>query len=137
MAGKKDNVSEAPESYLTPVHQEVDPIAPMMLRVVSYGAVADVNEALRCQPFMARIVKTEGERLYIEAKGTSGIRPGDKFKVYRTGIFYNLDLEPRTKLANMATEVVVTHVQPQFIIAELPFSGSSLAIQRDDMVVAW
>lgn len=107
------------------------------VRDVMSNAVADVNEALRCQPFMARIVKTEGERLYIEAKGTSGIRPGDKFKVYRTGTFYNLDLEPRTELANMATEVVVTHVQPQFIIAELPFSGSSLAIQRDDMVVAW
>lgn len=39
LAGKKDNVSEAPESYLTPVQQEVDPIAPMMLRVVGYGAV--------------------------------------------------------------------------------------------------
>lgn len=107
------------------------------VRDVMSNAVADVNEALRCQPFMARIVKAEGERLYIEAKGTSGIRPGDKFKVYRTGTFYNLDLEPRTELANMATEVVVTQVQPQFIIAELPFSGSSLAIQRDDMVVAW
>lgn len=39
MSSKKDNVSESPETYLTPVKQEVDPIAPMVLRVVGYGAV--------------------------------------------------------------------------------------------------
>lgn len=119
----------SPEFWQSPYGKNV--------RDVVGNAATDVNEALRCQPFMARIVKAEGERLYIEAKGTAGIRPGDKFKVYRTGTFYNLDLEPRTELANMATEVVVTQVQPQFIIAELPFSSSGLAIQRDDMVVAW
>lgn len=119
----------SPEFWQSPYGKNV--------RKLVTNAVTDVNEALRCQPFMARIVKAEGERLYIEAKGTAGIRPGDKFKVYRTGTFYNLDLEPRTELANMATEVVVTQVQPRFIIAELPFSSSNLAIQRDDMVVAW
>lgn len=39
MSGKKDNVSESPQNYLTPVQQEVDPVAPMVLRVVGYGAV--------------------------------------------------------------------------------------------------
>lgn len=119
----------SPEFWQSPYGHEV--------RRTMSDAIADVNEALRCQPFMARIVKADGERVYIEAKGTSGIRPGDKFKVYRTGTFYNTDLEPRTELSNMATEVVVTQVQPQFVIAELPFSGTSLAVQRDDMVVAW
>ena len=62
---------------------------------------------------------------------------GDKFQVYRTGTFYNLDLEPRTELSDMATEVVVKQVQPQFVVAEMQYTAEHLAIQRDDMVIAW
>lgn len=100
-------------------------------------AAGDVNEALRCQPFMARIVKARGNRLHIEASAGAGIRPGDTFKVYRTGTLYNLDLEPRTELTDMAAEAVVRQVQPQFIIADLKKPVEYLAIQRDDMVIAW
>ena len=97
----------------------------------------DVNEALRCQPFMARIVRARGNRLHIEATASAGIRPGDTFKVYRTGTLYNLDLEPRTELTDMAAEAVVRQVQPQFIIADLSYPAETLSIQRDDMVIAW
>ncbi|MFP6845703.1 MAG: flagellar assembly protein FlgT [Thalassolituus sp.] len=97
----------------------------------------DVGEVLRCQPFMARIVKARGNRLHIEASAGAGIRPGDKFQVYRTGTFYNLDLEPRTELTDMATVVTVKQVQPQFIIADMASSAEHMSIQRDDMVIAW
>lgn len=100
-------------------------------------AADDLNQTLRCQPFMARIVKARGNRLHIEASAGAGIRPGDTFKVYRTGTLYNLDLEPRTELTDMAAEAVVKHVQPQFIVADLKQSAEHLAIQRDDMVIAW
>lgn len=101
------------------------------------GVVDDVTEVLRCQPFMARIVATRGNRLHIEAGAVAGIHPGDRFQVYRTGTFYNLDLEPRTELTNMATEVVIKQVQPQFVVAELNASAEALSIQRDDLVIAW
>lgn len=99
--------------------------------------VDEVNETLRCQPFMARIVKAKGKRLHIEASAGAGIRPGDKFKVYRTSTFYNLDLEQRTELNDMATVAVVKQVQPQFIIAEMKLNAEHLAIQRNDMVISW
>lgn len=99
--------------------------------------VDDLQEVIRCQPFMARVVKARGTRLHIEASAGAGIRPGDKFKVYRTGTIYNRDLEPRTELSDMATEAVVRQVQPQFVIAEMENSAEYLAIQRDDMVIAW
>lgn len=86
---------------------------------------------------MARIVAARGKRIHIEASGGTGIRPGDKFQVYRTGTFYNLDLEPRTELTDMATEVVIKQVQPQFVVAEMTSDAASLAIQRDDLVIAW
>ncbi len=107
------------------------------VRELLQGAAHDVNEVLRCQPFMARIVQARGNRLHIEASAGAGIRPGDKFQVYRTGTFYNLDLEPRTELTDMATEIVVKQVQPQFVVAEMKLSAEHLAIQRDDMVIAW
>ena len=107
------------------------------VRTLVQTAVEEMDEALRCQPFMARIVKANGKDLHIEAGAGAGIRPGDKFQVYRTGTFYNLDLEPRTELTGTATEVVVKQVQPQFIIAEMKQGAERLAVQRDDMVVAW
>jgi hypothetical protein len=119
----------SPHFWQTPYGAEV--------RELLSGVVDDVDEVLRCQPFMARIVKAKGNRLHIEASAGAGIRPGDKFQVYRTGTFYNLDLEPRTELSDMATEVVIKQVQPQFVVAEMKLTAEHLAIQRDDMVIAW
>ena len=34
-----ESITEEPEAFFQPVEQEVDPIAPMVLRVVGYGAV--------------------------------------------------------------------------------------------------
>ncbi|GGY36398.1 hypothetical protein GCM10011297_06890 [Bacterioplanes sanyensis] len=119
----------SPKFWQTPYGGEV--------RNLLSGVIDDIDEVLRCQPFMARIVKARGHRLHIEASAGAGIRPGDTFKVYRTGTFYNLDLEPRTELTDMATEVVVKQVQPQFVVAEMQLTAEHLAIQRDDMVIAW
>jgi hypothetical protein len=101
------------------------------------GAIDDVAMSLRCQPFMAKIIKTEGKRLHIEALAGAGIRPGDKFSIYRSGTFYNLDLEPRIELTNTDMKATVMQVQPQFIVADLAMSAQQLSIQRDDIVIAW
>lgn len=119
----------SPVFWDTPYGKEVGHILEAM--------VDDIGEVIRCQPFMARIVAARGKRIHIEASGGTGIRPGDKFQVYRTGTFYNLDLEPRTELTDMATEVVIKQVQPQFVVAEMTSDAASLAIQRDDLVIAW
>ncbi len=119
----------SPKFWRTPYGQKV--------RTLMSQMADEVNETLRCQPFMARIVKAKGRRLHIEASAGAGIRPGDKFKVYRTSTFYNLDLEQRTELDDMATVAVVKQVQPQFIIAEMKSSAEHLAIQRNDMVISW
>ncbi len=101
------------------------------------GAIDDVAMSLRCQPFMAKIIKTEGKRLHIEALAGAGIRPGDKFSIYRSGTFYNLDLEPRIELTSTDMKATVKQVQPQFIVADLTMSAQQLSIQRDDIVIAW
>ena len=50
--------------------------------------------------------------LHIKALAGAGFRPGDKFKMYRMGTFYSLDLEPRTQLRDIEFEAVVEQVQP-------------------------
>jgi hypothetical protein len=101
------------------------------------SAIDDVSMSLRCQPFMAKIIKAEGKRLHIEALAGAGIRPGDKFSIYRSGTFYNLDLEPRIELTNTDIKATVKQIQPQFIVADLLMSAQQLSIQRDDIVIAW
>jgi hypothetical protein len=86
---------------------------------------------------MAKIIKTEGKRLHIEALAGAGIRLGDKFSIYRSGTFYNLDLEPRIELTNTDIKATVKQIQPQFIVADLTMSAQQLSIQRDDIVIAW
>jgi len=119
----------SPKFWRTPYGEQVSNTMTAM--------VEDIGEVIRCQPFMARIVASRGNRLHIEANAATGIRPGDKLQVYRTGTFYNLDLEPRTELTDVAAEVVVRQVQPQFVVAELASDAGGLAIQRDDLVIAW
>jgi len=107
------------------------------VRKLLLGAVDDVSMNLRCQPFMAKIIKSDGYRLHLETLAGAGVRPGDKFNVYRTSTFYNLDLEPRTELVPTKLTAIVKLVQPQFVVAELENPSQQLAIQRDDVVVAW
>jgi hypothetical protein len=101
------------------------------------GAIDDVSMSLRCQPFMAKIIKADGKRLHIEALAGAGIRPGDTFSIYRSGTFYNLDLEPRIELTNTDMNATVKQIQPQFIVADLLMTAQQLSIQRDDIVIAW
>lgn len=138
--------SYATQGRWTPARQETVAFASPQFWQTPYGeqvrgtlstVIDDIDEVLRCQPFMARIVKAQGRRLHIEASAGAGIRPGDTFKVYRTGTFYNLDFDPRTELTDMATEVTIRQVQPQFVIAEMDLPAEHLSIQRDDMVIAW
>lgn len=107
------------------------------VRTLLLGAVDDVSNNLRCQPFMAKIIKSTGYQIHLEALAGAGIRPGDKFSVYRTSTFYNLDLESRVELIPTKLTAVVKRVQPQFVVAELEKTSQQFAIQRDDVVVAW
>ena len=107
------------------------------VREMLVEVMEEVGELIRCQPFMTRIVKVQGNQLYLDAGSSAGLRPGDKLKVYRTGTFYHQDILPHVELTNMATEVIIKNVQPQFAIAEMNKSAGIYAIQRDDMLIAW
>lgn len=96
-----------------------------------------IEQEISCQPFMARISRTRGHRIHIDATASSNIRAGDELQVYRSGDRYDGYFSRQRQLTAMGQVATVKQVQPHFIIADLPLSGENLAIQQDDIVIIW
>ncbi|MFT2098187.1 flagellar assembly protein T N-terminal domain-containing protein [Marinomonas sp. 2405UD66-6] len=97
----------------------------------------DTSEQLRCQPFMANIFRTEGNRIHIAAGSLSGIKQGDTFNVYRRYEVFNQRQSTQTQLNNANISVTIKQVQPNFSIGELVVDAHILNVQQQDVVIAW
>ncbi|MEO9275674.1 flagellar assembly protein T N-terminal domain-containing protein [Marinomonas sp. 5E14-1] len=97
----------------------------------------DTSEQLRCQPFMANIFRTEGNKIHIAAGSLSGIKQGDTFNVYRRYEVFNQRQSTQTQLNNANISVTITQVQPNFSIGELVVDAHILNVQQQDVVIAW
>lgn len=97
----------------------------------------DTSEQLRCQPFIANIFRTEGNKIHIAAGSLSGIKQGDKFNVYRKYEVFNQRQATQTQLNNANISVTITQVQPNFSIGELVVDAHILNVQQQDVVIAW
>ncbi len=101
------------------------------------GVARDVNDTLRCQPFMTRITRAEGKTLHFASGASAGVRPGDQLAVYRTYRFYNSDLLAGTELTNAKAALTVSQVHPSFGTGTISVDASRLNIQIDDLLIAW
>ncbi|MCZ2722138.1 flagellar assembly protein FlgT [Marinomonas sp. 15G1-11] len=97
----------------------------------------DASEKLRCQPFVANIFRTEGNKIHINAGSLSGIKKGDKFNVYRRYEIFDQLQNAQTQLNNANINVTITQVQPNFAIGELAVDARILNVQQQDVVIAW
>ncbi len=105
-------------------------------QVIKKGAI-DTSEKLRCQPFMAKIFRTEGNRIHISAGSLAGVKQGDKFSVYRRYEIFNQLQDAQSQLNNANISVTITQVQPHFSIGELAVDAQILNVQQQDVVIAW
>ena len=93
-ASKKD-VNQKPEAYFEPVKQEVDPIAPMTLRVVGYGATEVASKSksdaqrrlLAIRAARMDAYRAMAERVYgMSVQGSTTVRDmvvqNDRFRSY-------------------------------------------------------
>ena len=93
-ASKKD-VNQQPEAYFEPVKQEVDPIAPMTLRVVGYGATEVASKSksdaqrrlLAIRAARMDAYRAMAERVYgMSVQGSTTVRDmvvqNDRFRSY-------------------------------------------------------
>jgi len=121
--------------FATPMFWKVD-FGQQVKSLVSQ-VVDDLNGNLGCQPYMAKIISTQGDYIRLDTGSSIGMRPGDELTVFRTRTFYNQDNEGLTELKDTKVKATITQVQPRFAIAKLDKTPGRFAIQRDDVVVAW
>ncbi len=98
---------------------------------------ADIESNVGCQPFMTRITRVEDSNILFEAGSNSGIRPGDKFQVYRSRQLYDGDRYQGTHLKDMKLALEVALVQPEFASGDLSYDPTRINIQTDDVIVSW
>ncbi len=97
----------------------------------------DLDQQLRCEPFRARIIRTDANAITFNAGSVTGIRPGDQFQVLRRATFYDPDNHPHTELEPTNESLVVNEVHPQFSRGRIGVNTRQLNIQRDDIIMAW
>lgn len=91
---EEDSISEEPEAFFQPVEQEVDPVAPMVLRSMGYGAVIKTKSRTASQSRLMAIraskldaYRAMAERVYGTAlQGSTTVRDlavqNDRFRTY-------------------------------------------------------
>ncbi|KZZ48063.1 MAG: LPP20 family lipoprotein [Saccharospirillaceae bacterium] len=91
---EEDNIVEEPEAFFQPVEQEIDPIAPMVLRVVGYGAMDSDSKKSSVQKRLMAIraskmdaYRSMAERVYgASVQGSTTVRDmvvqNDRFRTY-------------------------------------------------------
>ncbi len=118
-----------PRFWRTDYGQKVDELIEQM--------VSDLNVQVGCQPFMARITRTDNKRLYIDAGSDAGLRPGDTLNVYRLNTFYDNTQRAFTELIPVDLTLSLERVQPNFANGSLVTLPEMVNIQQGDVVIAW
>lgn len=123
---KNDNVSEAPENYLQPVEQEIDPVAPMTIRVMGYGAPDTVSKnrsdaqrrllAIRASKMDA--YRAMAERVYgMSVQGGTTVRDmvvqNDNFRSYIETFMHGARVVTADVMADGTVETVLEMVVDQ------------------------
>ena len=107
------------------------------VRMLLDQAVADLQQTIQCQPFMATIAQVSGNRIYISSGAESGLRPGDYLSVYRTSQKFDRQGDSFWQIIDTRLAAEVKQVQPYFAVAELAVGVERLNLQVDDLVMAW
>lgn len=100
-------------------------------------AVGDLHASLGCQPFMAKITRTDGRNIYINSGADSGLRPGDTLNIYRLSTFYDNRQNEYTELENIKMVLTLKKVQPFFARGLIATEPDKLGIQQGDVVISW
>lgn len=107
------------------------------VRLLLNQAMADIQQTIQCQPFMATITQVEGQRIFVDTGASSGLRPGDYLSVYRTSQQFDRQGGSFWQLSDTRLVAEVKQVQPHFAIAELAIGADRLNLQMDDLVMGW
>lgn len=99
--------------------------------------IEDLHQTLGCQPFMAKVARTDGKNIYIDAGADAGLRPGDTLNLYRLSTFYDANQNAYTELENVKMVITLKRVQPFFSRGIISTEPDKIGIQQGDVVIAW
>ncbi len=115
------------------------PVGAALANIIEHAS-REINQALRCQPFSARILKVERPTVFIDAGAQEGVRVGDQLLVYtqRSGILHfqgnqeylGADQQP-------VTVMTITDVKPRYAFGKLDSEVLYLNLQPGDWVRSW
>lgn len=113
------------------------PFGGAIMRALDEG-IAGIMTELAPLPFMARIVKVEGERIVIDAGSTSSVTPGDQLVVYRVDgrqqVYGGDPLVPLGAVETPLGTVGIVQVQPGFAIGSVTPPGAARQVSAGDIV---
>ncbi|KEA64383.1 Flagellar protein FlgT [Marinobacterium lacunae] len=95
-----------------------------------------LSSRLRCEPFAARITRTEGDRIWIDAGSRQGLKKGDKLSIYRRMTHYDDQMRSYSELSDTHETLTLDLVQPGLARGRIPGDSLSQNIQRDDIVMS-
>ncbi|GAA3974307.1 hypothetical protein GCM10022278_34220 [Allohahella marinimesophila] len=104
---------------------------------VARQMAADVEANTACQPFMTRIAGLDDKRVMLKQGSVTGIRPGDRFQVYRSRELYMDGEMLGRELLDLKLVANVSHVQPLFSLATLPADPGRYNVQKGDVLIFW
>jgi len=109
-----DTVVMSEKFFASPFGRKVDQMLDRMVELI----VSDVGS----QPFTARVIRAEGNRIYFDAGGLANIRVGDVLNTYKLSEVPVKDYPGQRALGyteNPSTNLIVTQVQRLFSVGEL------------------
>ncbi len=111
----------------------------VITRIINQS-VGDIQESIGCFPFYTRILKIEGNKIFIDAGAQERINPGDQLIVYRNaGTIHalNSDQEIVGLYKNAVGMMTITEVTPLFSVGELEAPPYMLGVEVGDWVKSW
>lgn len=103
-------------------------------------ASADLRQTLSCYPFTTRIIKVDGNKIFIDAGAQENLNIGDQLVVYAQ-TSEELHLEGNHQFVgrdNQAMGVLtLREIRPRYAIGELEVPAIDLGIQEGDWVKSW
>lgn len=98
--------------------------------------ISDLETTLQCEPFTARITRTDDRNIWIGAGKQQGIKRGDKLTIYRKSTFYTPDMKASTELSNTRQTLVIDDVQMSGASGHISGNTSSHNIRPGDLAIA-
>ena len=95
-----------------------------------------VERAVRCQPFITRILQVDGRRVYVTGGAVEGLRPGDTLSVYVQGDAFRTGARGFT-LGNVRTQVELSSVYPTYSEGLLSGEADQFNIQAGEALIIW